>query len=323
MKPPPLPCRRCNSAIEAEDLRCPVCCQAVPAAAQESGTKIDVQVLRCTSCSAAMTYHAGRQASHCAFCGGVQKLEEQLDPEEQTEKHLPFTIDRTRATDVYRQWVSKQGFFRPLDLASSAQLESLRAIWWPGWVVDAKAIVTWTADSDAGAKLAKWAPHAGEVQTEFSRLVIPATRGLSPAESSGLILTYNLEGSIPPYTGVDQEIVVERFEMPRSCARSHIVKSIQRLAEARIQAEQIPGTRSRNCHTSVHLRGLVTQRIAFPAYVIAYKYRGRLYRTVISGQDPTGVIGELPRSLLKLGLTIAFALLSIIAILFWLLGFAR
>lgn len=49
--------------------------------------------------------------------------------------------------------------------------------------------------------------------------------------------------------------------------------------------------------------------MAFPAYVIAYRYRGRLYRTVISGQDAGCIIGNAPRSVAKVILVIALALL--------------
>jgi hypothetical protein len=310
--PPPLPCSRCDSAIEADDLRCPVCCAAVTGRSPEQNQAAQVHVLRCVSCGAAMTYQAGNQATHCAFCGGSHKLEDGVDPIEQTQWFLPFKVDRAAATDAYRQWVSRQGFFRPFDLASAATLESLQATWWPGWVTDAQASITWTADSDAGAKNADWAPHAGEIQTKFDRLVIPATRGLSPGECSSLLPTYILETALPRPTAADQEVAQERIDIPRSQARARVVEAIQRLAEQRIKAGHIPGSRFRNVHASVQLRGLVTKRFAFPAYITVYRYRGRMYRTIISGQDPTQVIGESPRSLMKLTLSIILALLGLV-----------
>ena len=124
-----------------------------------------------------MQYRVTARAPHCAFCGGTLKLEEQTDPAEQTQRYLPFTVDRARAVASYRQWISRQGFFRPFKLASTARLESLKPLWWVGWVVDADALVTWTADTNAGAERSSWAPHSGELQDQFRQLVIPATRG--------------------------------------------------------------------------------------------------------------------------------------------------
>ena len=313
--PPLLPCLRCFSGLEPEDLRCPVCYLAIPERDRGAQPALSVQVLRCESCGAAMEYRAGLQAAQCAFCCGVLKLEEFTDPAEEMETRLPFKVDRAHATEAYRQWISRQGFFRPFNLASAARLETMRALSWAGWVVNVGARATWTADSDAGARKAKWAPHAGECQSEFSGLVIPATRGLSQAECERLVPTYDLRAALNASKAAQRDDAeVERFDVPRSFARSTILRAIQRLMETRIRAGEIPGSRFRNLQASIHLRRLATQRAGFPAYVIGYRYRGRLYRTVISGQDATCVIGEAPRSLGKLLLVIVAVILTLCAL---------
>jgi len=300
-------CLRCQSAIEAGDLRCPVCYRAVPRVPLSQVRTVQAQLLRCRSCGAAMEYRTEAEALQCAFCGGVVRLEEEADPMEQTEKFLLFTVDRDEAVGVYRQWLRSLGFFRPSDLASASRLESLRALWWVGWVFDADAQVTWTADSDSGARQAKWAPHAGEFLIHFDDIVVPATRGLSAAECVRLIPTYALGSGVDQPTATEEGATRERFELPRSRARARIVEAIQGTAKARIKAGRVPGSRSRHVHTAIRLRGLVNRRFAFPAYVIAYRYRGRLYRTVISGQEPTCVFGAAPRSTAKTVLVIVAA----------------
>jgi hypothetical protein len=311
----PRNCHRCGSASEAADLRCPVCYLPIPRAAPDTGRGTRIHIFRCPSCGPAMEYRARVQAPQCAFCGTVLKLEEQIDPLEQTEKYLPFKVDRTTATNSYRGWLSRQGFFRPSNLASAARLESMRPLWWTGWIVSADAVVTWTLDSNVGARRAAWAPHAGELRTEFGNIVIPATRGLSPHECSRLIPTYVLATAVdePQNAGVDT--VLERFDVSRSVARGRIVKAIRSLAEARTKSHEAPGTRFRNFHASIALRGLRTRRVAFPAYAIAYRYRSRLYRTVISGQDPACVMGHTPISLIKLGLLVGLILAALMGAL--------
>jgi hypothetical protein len=305
-------CQRCHSANEAGDLRCPICYLPTPQIA-DSGDSTRLHVFRCKTCGAAVEYNARAQEPQCAFCGSVLELEKQQDPVEQIEHYLPFTVDRRAAVDVCRRWLSHQGWlFRPSNLASATRLESLRALWWVGWVVNADAVVTWTIDSDAGARQAKWAPHAGEFRTAFDGVVIPATRGLSAAECERLIPTYALEHGAEPATNASA--AREQFETSRSVARGRIVQRLQRLAEARIKSHEAPGTRFRSFHAAIHLRGLRTRRFAFPAYAIAYRYRGRLYRTVISGQDPACVIGEAPRSIAKTMLIAAVILAGLAAI---------
>jgi len=301
-------CQRCGSASEAGDLRCPVCYLAIPHAAGDTGRGTRVHIFRCPSCGPAMEYRTTVQAPQCAFCGSVLKLEEQIDPVEQTEQYLPFTLDRRAATETYRGWLSRQGFFQPSNLASAARPESLRALWWTGWIVSADAIVTWTLDSDAGARRAAWAPHAGELRTGFDHIVIPATRGLTPHECARLIPTYTVADSVNEPQSDGRDEVRERFDVSRSVARGRIVEAIRGLAEARIKDHEAPGTRFRNFHASIQLRGLRTRRVAFPAYAIAYRYGNRLYRTVISGQDSACVVGQTPISLVKVALFVALIL---------------
>jgi hypothetical protein len=42
--------------------------------------------------------------------------------------------------------------------------------------------------------------------------------------------------------------------------------------------------------------------------VIAYRHRGRLFRTVISGQDASCIIGETPCSVMKMLLVLALVI---------------
>jgi hypothetical protein len=304
-------CLRCDSPIEGDDLRCPICSQAVLAAERSDSSAPKVEVLRCDGCGAAVSYSARVGAPKCAFCGSVMHLETPSDPMEQTRRFLPFTVTRAQATEAYRQWLRGLGFFRPSDLASSARLESLRALWWVGWVFLAEALVSWAADSDAGTRRAPWAPHAGQVEMPFRDILVPATRGLSEAETTHLTGSYRLETARGQPEGADGETVVEQFDVRRSAARRRVAEAMERLAEARVKEGHIPGSRFRNFSAAILLRRLQTLRYAFPAYVVAYRYRGRLFRTIISGQDSTRILGRAPYSTWKILGAIAAALLAV------------
>jgi len=58
----------------------------------------------------------------------------------------------------------------------------------------------------------------------------------------------------------------------------------------------------------------VTRRYAFPSYVLAYRYRGKLYRIVISGQDSTRILGTAPYAVAKIALTGCLGLIAIAAV---------
>jgi hypothetical protein len=308
-----LTCPRCASEVEPEDLRCAICGHACPAAAPEDHEQTLVEVLRCSGCGVALSYDVDAGAPRCAFCGSVLTVEVPDDPVDQAHHLAPFTVDRDHAEAAFRSWLAGLGWFRPSDLMSGAQLETIRPLWWVAWINNAEALVTWAADSDHGAGKADWAPHAGRTAMTFSHIAVPASRGLTETEAAALIGSYDLSSSLP--TSDAHDAAVERFELPRSAARRHLLAALERVARHRLQHGHIPGRRLRNLHTSLVLRRLRTRRWGLPAWILAYRYRDRLYRAVLSGQDPATLVGEAPYSTLKIlaaivggGIVLAFLL---------------
>jgi hypothetical protein len=308
-----LRCERCASVIAADDLRCPICNLTCPMPTAEDRTEIVVDILRCTGCGAAMTYEVAKRAAACAFCGSVLELEHPQDPVEEAERSLPFTVDRDHASASFRAWLGTLGWFRPGDLTATATIETIQPLRWVGWIFDAEATVSWAADTDAGAHRADWAPHSGLTELDYDDVVVPATRGLEPDEVAHLLPSYDLVAN-----GTTEDVVgdatVERFDVPRSAARARLVEAVERLARTRLTERHLPGRRSRNLATSTVLRGLDARRVAFPAWVLAYRYKGKLYRTVLSGQDAECLKGEAPYSVLKIAAAIAAGALLVAAL---------
>ena len=298
-----LVCGRCDSPLEIEDLRCPICNRATPLTAPKDAPEAAVEVMRCDSCGAAVTYSVRELAPSCVFCGSVTHLEVPEDPLEQTGCFLPLTVPRDEAVAAYKAWLSGLGWFRPANLGSESSLESLIPLWWVGWVFTADATVSWAADSDSSSRRADWAPHAGQVELEFEDIVVSASRGLSAEETDHLADTYDLDSAGDEPVSNGGAVIVEQFDVPRSTARQRVASMLERLARSRIEDSHIPGSNFRNVRTSILLRRLVTRRYAFPSYVLAYRYRGKLYRIVISGQDSTRILGTAPYAVAKIVLT--------------------
>jgi hypothetical protein len=251
----------------------------------------------------------------------VTRVEVPEDPIEQTELFLPFTVDRDRAVAAYRSWLAGLGWFRPSNLGSSSALESIQPLWWVGWVFSAEATVSWAADSDAGSRRADWAPHAGRTRLDYRDIAVSASRGLNLDETSRLAPSYDLETATGEPDGGGARAAIEQFEVPRSSARARVMKVIEEIAARRLLEGHVPGRRFRNLHTAVLLRRLVRKRYAFPSYVLAYRFRGRAYRVVISGQDESCLIGTAPYSVGKIlavvfgGLAALLTLVGLIAAL--------
>ena len=318
-------CTRCATAFEDGDLRCAICGLVAPPPDARPAGRPWAQVLRCSECGAAVGFSAQAQAPRCGFCAATMAIEQPIDPIEEAERQLPFTVDRAAAQAALRGWLTTRGWLAPRALASEAVLESLRPLSWAAWLVNARARVAWTADSDEGAQRSAWAPHAGETSLEFRDIVVPASRGLRAVEARLLIPYYDLASAVvidrapgdakamavAPGPMLDAapaipEPVAERFDAQRSSARRHVQARIEALAKVQIEP-RIPGRRYRNVHVACLLERQTTDRIALPAWILAYRYRGDPYRAIVHGQRAEVVFGRSPVDWTKIGWLIAIA----------------
>ena len=229
-------CERCESPLERGDLRCAICGLSTPATAPEGAVdEVRVQVCRCEGCGAAVQYDPAHGAPACAFCGSVTRVEELVDPVEQTGAYVPFRVSRDEAAAALAAWLGSRGFFRPADLSSASRLEKLQPLLWVAWVFDARCLVTWAADSDKGHRRSAWAPHAGEAHLAFRDVLVSASRGLSDDEVGEIAGGYDLGtlAQAPHAVGdcVELDAVhVETFDVQRSAARRRIVAGVEAAA---------------------------------------------------------------------------------------------
>ncbi len=305
-------CNRCESPIEDGDLRCAVC--ALPITVERAVARLGVQVLRCTECGAAIAFDANRQAPACGFCGAVMTVEQPQDPIEVAQLRVPFTVDRELAQKALRTWLGRRGFFAPKTLRDEAVVESLQPLCWAAWIVNAHATVTWTADSDAGSLRSAWAPHAGVMPLELGNIVVPASRGLKPHECSDLVPYYDLSrvASASTPDGI-AEAQVESFDAQRSAARQHVQRAIEAVARQRVD-KVVPGTRTRNVSVSCLLQRQTTDRVALPAWVLAYRYRGSPYRAIVHGQRAEAVVGTSPTDWVRVAMLVGAIAAVVLAI---------
>jgi hypothetical protein len=95
-------------------------------------------------------------------------------------------------------------------------------------------------------------------------------------------------------------------------------RAIHAVAKTRIKPA-VPGRRVRNIHVSCLLKGQTTDRVALPAWVMVYRYRGSPYRAIVHGQRPELVFGTSPidwRKVTWLALVLAGLALAIAAIIY-------
>jgi hypothetical protein len=332
-------CTRCASPLEEGDLRCAICALPVPVEAAPREAITRARVLRCVECNAAVAFDAGKQAPLCGFCGAVMKVEQPVDPIETAEVRIPFAVAREEAEASLRGWLGKRGWFAPKTLRDEAVIESLQPLCWAGWIVSATAQVAWTADSDAGSQRSAWAPHAGQLALSFDSICVPASRGLDPGECAALTPFYDLRRAIavdplpdnrpgaglageptpPPAFEGEVPAMIESFDAQRSAARAIVQRGIEAVARSKVEPH-IPGKRFRKVNVACLLERQTTQRVALPAWVLAYRYRGSPYRAIVHGQRPEVVFGSSPKDWKKIlllagGITLVVAAIAVLILL--------
>ncbi len=304
----PESCARCDSPLEEGDLRCAVC--ALPVPAHPRTATPGAKVLRCTECGAAIAFDANHEAPACAFCRSVLEVEQPIDPIEVARLRVPFAVDRDAATAALRAWLRTRGYFAPKQLHDEATLESIAPLCWAAWIVNAKAEVAWACDSDDGARRSAWAPHAGRLTLELGDVTIPASRGLTGDECAALVPHYDLKKAA---TASGDDAVIEAFDAQRSAARAQIQRAIERVARTYVE-HVAPGRRFRNVHVACLLERQTTERVALPAWVLAYRYRGSPYRAIVHGQRADVVVGSSPIDWAKVARLVAGVVAAIAVI---------
>lgn len=304
-------CARCQAPIEEHDLRCAVCGLATPESSAAPRPEAAAAILRCEQCGAAVSYSPEAQGARCTFCASVLRLEQPVDPVEAAESVVPFAFDLPTAQQALRQWMKTLGFFRPSDLASGATIAALAPLHWAAWIVQADALVSWTADSNYGSGQSSWAPHAGQTPMQFRNVIVSASRGLTAAEWSTLGPYYDLRA----LTNQVDPRIAERFDVQRSAARGYVVDAVHQIAAQNLQRGIIPGSSFRHVRVALVLRGLTTARVGLPAYILAYRYRGALYRAIVHGQNPQIVKGSAPYSWWKIIGVVAAVIGAIVVLL--------
>jgi predicted RNA-binding Zn-ribbon protein involved in translation (DUF1610 family) len=343
-------CSVCGAVLDEEDLFCPNCGTEAPIAGSltpstdhgprttnhEQGTNdqgprtnnqgqltapaapithLTTCNFTCRGCGASMSYDASAQTLRCPFCGS-ENLEKKPDAKEiAADGVVPFATSQDQAIASMRQWLG-QGFWRPGDLAAQAAVVGMRSVYIPYWVFEAETQTYWAADTShtpSGAR-ASWYPMTGDHQGEYSGLLVGASSALTPAETNSLC-PFDLSTAVPPEKVALQNVIYERFTVPRKYARPLARQGLE-ACEADACQQYVPG-KCRNMKVNVRITNLNGRPMLLPVWIMAYRYREQVFRFIVNGQTGKST-GQAPVSYRKIGMAVAIAAIIFALILFWL-----
>ena len=278
-------CTVCRALLDEEDLFCANCGTEAPhdpdaAAADQPEQTVHKHRFTCSGCGAAMSYDASSQSLRCPFCGS-EKLEQSPDGRELAAQGVvPFLIDQPAAEAALTKWLGSS-FWRPSDLANRAEITKIAPVYVPYWMFHARTRTYWSADTNHTPRGARgdWYPLTGHHQGDYRGVLISASSVLSPAETFSL-LPFDLNQIVAPSEVDLENAIVEEFRAARKYARPLARSRIEEL-ERDACAGYVPGS-SRNVKVNVLLDGLTSQPILLPVWIMAYRYKGEVYRFLLN-----------------------------------------
>lgn len=306
-------CEVCGSLLDEEDLFCANCGTEAPQRDEPAGTPEDTartatHNFECASCGASMSYDAGAKALHCPFCASVD-MRAQADAKVLAPRRVvPFRIDCDEATRAMRQWLGR-GFWRPGELSEKAAVVRMTAVYVPYWVFEARTHTYWTADTSRTPPGARgdWYPLSGEHRGSYAGMLIGASGALAPGETAA-ICPFDLSPGVPPGEVDLENVIFEQFSLPRKYARPLARQGLEASEAGACQTAYVPA-RARNVHVNVRIDSMASEPVLLPVWIMAYRYRDKLYRFLVNGQSGRAT-GQAPVSWKK----ILVAVLIVVAV---------
>lgn len=357
--PQAVPCAKCSAPVEPGDAFCPACgapqqhptagasaAQAIAAAAKagrDGEPTAPGTAFRCDKCGAEVRFDPESRTTSCPFCAAPYVVE--IDPKatgrQDPEFVIGFAITPDRAEVVYRAWLGSRGLFRPSDLHQAAQAEQLRGIYLPFWSFSMRADSRWAArigehwyrtetyterdpngnfvQKERQVQETEWWPLEGGHHAYYSFYLVSGSKGL-PQNVSQWIEPFQLlalKRYAPAYLA---GWLSEEYSVAQEKALAASEQEFRNRERSAIAAF-LPGDTHNGLQVETEFSKVNSDLILLPIYLRSYRYRGKLYRTLINGQ--TGKIsGEKPVSIGRVFLFILLlaALGGLIALLATLVG---
>jgi predicted RNA-binding Zn-ribbon protein involved in translation (DUF1610 family) len=309
-------CTVCGAMLDEEDMFCANCGTEAPhQTTLQTTARTSTHNFQCTGCGASMSYDASAGSLRCPFCGSTQ-LEERKDAKILAPKAVvPFDISRERAESAMRHYLG-QGFWRPGDLARTASVVGMQAVYVPYWVFSAETHTYWTADTSQTPPGARgdWYPLTGEHRDRHSGLLVGASGALTPAETAA-ICPFDLAPAVPPEQADLENVTVEQFSVSRKYARPLARAGLENLIAQTCDDAYVPA-RSRNMKVNTRIENLSSEPMLLPVWIMAYRYEEEVFRFLVNGQTGRAT-GQAPISLRKIfaAIGIGVAVIAIILLL--------
>jgi LSD1 subclass zinc finger protein len=348
------PCASCGAGLEfspgASAMKCSYCGQETKlenrvepveeldfydyfARASEQGESVEMQTVKCTSCSAVSTVDQNISMDKCPFCGSQLTAQARACRLIKPGAVLPFKVTRNKAAEEFRSWLSGL-WFAPGGLKNYASNSGgIKGMYIPCWTYDSR--VTTQYDGQRGEDYyeteyyeeedsrgtavtrsrrvthTRWHQTGGTVENRFDDVLVLAGKSL-PAGIIASLEPWDLKNLVPYsdhyMSGFQAEVyqldLGEGFEKAKGIMDGAVRRSIER---------DIGGDRQQISAARSQYDDITFKHVLLPVWISAYRYRDRTFRFIVNAR--TGQVqGERPWSHAKISLAVCAVIIVLYAI---------
>lgn len=302
--------------------------QAEPQKQPQTDAEFAAQVnaYHCPSCGAEIMTTDTTAASTCYYCHNPVVLSGRLSNEFKPDKIIPFCISKEQALAGFRDFCGKKKFL-PRDFYSPKQVENIRGIYYPYYLVEGNLNASMQANCE---NVSVWT--VGETEyTEVKKYSV-VRDGEAFVDGISVSALQKSDHDMLKYVCPFEEDQLKDFEMTYLSGfeaekrdlgtrelQSQVAEIMNRAAEGMLR-NTISG------YDSVRVENLNCRMLSdkwdyalFPVWVMTYHYKGDTYVYAMNGQ--TGKLyGRLPVAVNKMLALGASVFAGVSALLFLLLG---
>lgn len=295
--------------------------------------EIQLKLLKCQQCSAALHPRPGQPLFRCAFCGSsylVEGVPTATDPAPL--RWMPFAVSSDAARSALDVWLAS-GFLRPGDLARTAVVSEPQPVLVPVYLGRARAHSNWSAEVLRASlkKLKVVVPPGTEIKigdgmkmradshliagahdADYENVFLLASRGLSE-DAFASMANYDWQRLEPMVGSADvasEEPTVSAGEAMRQIR--HRLEDAERTA---CQTMVPGGGKLVDLRVNTVIQDLRVDLVYVPVWVCAYQYQSRPYRALVNGQTAK-VGGDSPLSFARTALAVA-SVIALPAVIAW------
>jgi len=283
-------------------------------------------VFACNSCGGQTVVSVTEITTNCVFCGSAHVAVVDVDQGICPESVIPFKVEKEKGRKNFKKWI-KGKFYAPNALRSTNKLDRLKSLYIPHFTYDSDTVTAYRGKrgthytvttrrngKTVSERRTRWRSVTGVYDHYYDDVLINASNKLD-SKLIGQMKSYHL-GDLKSY---NEAFLVghqtERYSISLESGWVSAKEDIDQLIYQGIR-RQVGGDEFRLNSKQTNYGEILFKHILLPVWITSYQYKDKIYNVYINGQNGR-VVGEYPKSLIKILLTIVGVALTVLFIYYF------